>query len=113
MLNSDKIALKQILSEIEMGYEIVDEVDIYDFLDDEILKRALAMTFINMAEFVISLSKEIRENTTHMPWLFIVDIRDTIIHNYQTFKMQVLYNIVKVEFTALKFELEKILEMDS
>ncbi len=44
MQHRDKILLKKIVSEIDIGIEMMGEIGLEDFLHNEMLKRAIGMT---------------------------------------------------------------------
>lgn len=48
MRRRDEIVIKKVLSEIEIGLEMLGDTDLDAFLGDEKLKRALGMTVINI-----------------------------------------------------------------
>lgn len=48
MQRRDEIVIKKVISEIEIGLEMLGDTDLDAFLKDEKLKRALGMTVINI-----------------------------------------------------------------
>lgn len=44
MQHRDEIIIKKVISEINIGMEMLGETDLESFLKDEMLKRALGMT---------------------------------------------------------------------
>lgn len=48
MQHRDEIIIKKVISEINIGMEMLGETDLESFLKDEMLKRALGMTVINI-----------------------------------------------------------------
>jgi uncharacterized protein with HEPN domain len=80
------------------------------FLADEKLKRAVAMTVINIGELVKNISDETRAAYKQVPWKQIAGMRDIAAHKYQTLRMEDVYNTVKMDFPALQTQLSEILE---
>lgn len=52
MRRRDRITLEKIISEMDIGLQILGDISEQQFLEDEILKRALCMTVINVGELV-------------------------------------------------------------
>ena len=50
MQHRDYIAIKKIVEEMNIGLELLGNTDLEDFLGNELLKRALGMTCINVGE---------------------------------------------------------------
>ena len=47
MQHRDKIVLQKILSEIDMGKQLLGDVTLEKFLKNEMMRRAIAMTVLN------------------------------------------------------------------
>lgn len=52
MQHRDRVIIRKILSEIDIGLEIVGEEELDGFLADEKTKRAIGMTVLNVGELV-------------------------------------------------------------
>ena len=84
--------------------------DYGDFSENEILKRAICMTVINIGELIKNLSEEIRKSYPEVPWKSIAGFRDIAAHKYQTLKMKDVYVTVKEDFPSLLLNIEDILK---
>ena len=93
-MNRDKITLTKILDEISISINIMRDTSLDDFISNEILKRAVCMTVINIWELVKSLSGEFRIEYSHIPWKTIAGFRDISAHKYQTLNMGDVYKTV-------------------
>lgn len=82
-----KSLLKKVISEINIGLEMLGDTDLETFLKDEMLKRALGMTVINIGELV----------------------KNVTAHKYQTLRMEDVYTTVKEDFVTLKKLLKTIM----
>ena len=60
MQHRDKIILQKIISEIDIGVEMVGKTGLEDFLNNEMLKRAIGMTVINIGELTKNITAETR-----------------------------------------------------
>ncbi len=113
MLRRDYIVLKKILSEIDIADDMINNVDLDTFLNDEMLKRAVGMTVINIGELVKNISEETRLKYKHVQWKAIAGMRDIAAHKYQTLRMEDVYYTVVMDFPALKENLLKILAAEN
>ena len=112
MQRRDKTALKKIISEINITFEILGDTVLEEFLKNELIKRATAMTAINIGELVKNLTPELRLENNDVEWKKIAGLRDIAAHKYATLDMEQVYFIVKKDFPELKAQIEKILVAD-
>ena len=101
MRRSDRIILTKIQREIIIGVEMLSDMKIEEFLQNEMLKRALSMTVINIGELVKNISDELRKEQSDIPWKAIAGMRDIAAHKYQTLRMEDVYLTIKNDFPKL------------
>ena len=109
MQHRDKIVLQKIISEIEIGQQMLGNTTLDDFLCDEMLKRAVGMTVINIGELIKNISDEMRTAHPEVPWKAAAGLRDLAAHKYQTLRMEDVYITAKTDFPNLKLQLKDIL----
>ena len=109
MQHRDKIVLQKVIAEIDIGVSMLGNYSLDEFLENEMLKRALGMTTINIGELIKNVTPELRNANTSVPWRAIAGMRDITAHKYQTLRLEDVYNTVQVEFPSLKKALEEIL----
>ena len=109
MQHRDKIIIGKIISEINTGTQILGETTLEEFLNNEILKRAVSMTVINIGELTKNISMETRTEHSQIPWKAVAGMRDLAAHKYQTLRMEDIYHTAKEDFPQLKEMLNKIL----
>ena len=109
MQRRDKIVLQKILSEIDMGMHLLGATTLNEFLQNEMLKRAIAMTVINIGELVKNITTEMRAVYPDIPWKQVAGFRDITAHKYQTLRMEDVYQAIVEDFPALKKQLHDIL----
>lgn len=109
MQHRDMILLQKIISELDIGTELLGNVTLDEFLDNELLKRALGMTTINVGELIKNVTVDLRKEHPEVPWKAIAGMRDITAHKYQTLRMEDVYNTIQQEFPVLKHQLEDIL----
>lgn len=108
MQHRDRVIITKIISEIEIGLDMLGESSLESFLADEKLKRAVGMTVINIGELVKGITQETRKEFPQIPWRAIAGMRDMAAHKYQTLRMEDVYQTAKNDFAVLKDQLEKI-----
>ena len=80
-----------------------------DFLKNEILKRPVCMTVINIGELVKGLSNESRLQYAKIPWKQIAGFRDIAAHKYAALNMKDVYTTVINDLPELKKDISDIL----
>ncbi len=109
MQHRDEIIIGKIISEINTGTQILGETTLEEFLNNEILKRAVSMTVINIGELTKNISMETRTAHSQIPWKAVAGMRDLAAHKYQTLRMEDVYHTAKEDFPQLKEMLNRIL----
>ena len=112
MRRRDRITLEKMISEMDIGIQILGEKTLEEFVSDEVLKRALSMTVINVGELVKVVTDELRSVNRDFPWKAVAGMRDVTAHRYQTLRMEDVYMTVHDEYPVLKKQLQDILEQD-
>ena len=110
MQHRDFVILSKVLDELQIAVRMMANADFESFNRDEMLKRAVCMTVINIGELVKNLSDDMRTEYKHIPWKSIAGFRDIAAHKYQTLRMQDVYLTVTKDFPALQEEIKKIME---
>ena len=109
----DKTILKKICSEIDVATKILGNTSLENFLTNETVKRAVAMTTINVGELVKSLTSELKDANNHVEWKKAAALRNVAAHKYESLKMDLVYVVVTRDFPKLKSQIKKILEADT
>ena len=109
MQHRDKVILQKIISEIDVGVQMLGENSLEAFLQNEILKRAIGMTVINIGELIKNVTDEMRDLHPEVPWRQVAGFRDITAHKYQTLRMEDVYQVVEEDFPVLKEQINVIL----
>lgn len=109
MQRRDSIIINKIIEEINIGYGMIENVSLEAFLEDEILKRAVAMSIINVGELIKNITDETRKEYPLIPWREAAGMRDIAAHKYQTLRMEDVYNTMKTDMQQLREQLLKLL----
>ena len=110
MQHRDKTILLKVNDELSIALKMLSTCDFEEFSKNEILKRAICMTVINIGELIKNLSEDIRKEYPQIPWKSIAGFRDIAAHKYQKLKMKDVYITVKEDFPVLKRNIEDILK---
>lgn len=110
MQHRDKIIFEKVISEIEIALEMMKGRSKHDFLENEMLKRAIGMTAINIGELIKNVTPEMRAEHPEIPWKAVAGMRDITAHKYGTLRMEEVFDTVVHDFPALKDALQRIQE---
>ena len=114
MQRRDYVVIKKIIKEMRIGVSLLADASENDFLDNEMLKRALGMTCINVGELVKVITDDTRIKYKNFPWKAVAGMRDITAHRYQTLRMEDVYMTVHDEYPKLIETLQGIVdEVDS
>lgn len=102
MNRRDMQILQKVIQEIDVAEELIKGKSLEDFIDSELLKRAICMTVINIGELIKNVTSETRQKNKHVPWKAAAGFRDITAHKYQTLKMEDVYQTVIYDFPELR-----------
>lgn len=108
MVHRDEVILKKVLDEICVAQSMMGDCAYSEFAGNEMLKRAVCMTVINIGELVKNLSEDCRKDNPTIPWKAVAGFRDIAAHKYQTLKMEDVYETVKSDFPVLYHQIEAL-----
>ena len=109
MNRRDGIILQKVLSEVNIAAGMMKGCSLTEFLDNEMLKRAVCMTVINVGELVKNLTEECRLLHPEVAWKEIAGFRDIAAHKYQTLRMEDVYETAVTDFPDLQQKITRIL----
>ena len=109
MNHRDAQILQKIIREIDIALEMVHGKSLEEFKNNEMLKRAVCMTVINIGELIKNVTVETRLSNQQVPWKAAAGFRDIAAHKYQTLKMEDVYQTVTGDFIELRKLLTAIL----
>lgn len=76
MGHRDEVVLKKVLDEICVAQSMMGECAYPEFAGNEMLKRAVCMTVINIGGLVKNLSENCQKGNPPMPWKAVAGFRD-------------------------------------
>ena len=110
MNERDANLLLYIRDEAEILLEMIDGYDFHDFLSDEVMKRAVSMTLINIGESVKKLSEGFKREKREIEWREIADLRNMAAHNYDGLHMGWVFGNVTEDIPKLLEQVKGILK---
>lgn len=112
---SDKniAVLEKVLEEMTIAQSLMSGYNMDSFLEDEMVKRAVCMTVINVGELIKNLDMDFRAANPEVPWRDMAGFRDIAAHKYQTLRMEDVYVTVADEFAAIAEDIQKICDAAS
>ncbi len=113
MERRDETVLRKVLSELAIAQSMMGDRSFETFDQDEMLKRAVCMTVINIGELVKNLSEECRRSEPSVPWKAVAGFRDIAAHKYQTLRMDDVYHTVTDDFSSLSEKIEGMLRRET
>lgn len=112
MKNRNLQVVEKIMSEAHIALSFLSHCGFDAFSNDEMLKRAVCMTVINIGELVKNLDDEFRAQYCNVPRKDIAGFRDIAAHKYQTLRMEDVYATVTDDFPELINLLQEIADQE-
>jgi uncharacterized protein with HEPN domain len=109
MSERDYSVLKFISKEMHNASQFLDGVTLEYFLNDEVKKRAVAMTLVYIGTVINRLSNDLRDENPTIPWKNLADFGNSIADSFRTSNMEDVWKISKNEFPQYKIYIDEIL----
>ncbi len=101
--------LQHILDEADFILQKSDQLEKSNFLQDEVLKRAVVRSLEIIGEATKKLPDDLKVKHTHIEWRAIAGTRDKLIHDYFGIDYDIVWDIVSNEIPELRNHIFKIL----
>ncbi|MCL2059757.1 MAG: DUF86 domain-containing protein [Oscillospiraceae bacterium] len=101
----DKRILYKIRVEARHITDFIRDMDFDTFKQNEITKRAVAMTIANIGELVRALSDSVKTQYNDIPWAAIRQTRNVISHDYEAVNFETIW---QTAFDDIPILIEKI-----
>ena len=109
MDRKDRLCLEKIINEINTLELLLRDYTSEKFLEDEMAKRAVSMTLLNIGEISTLLSKEFISSTSNIPWPLIRGLRNRAAHGYHSLRMKDIWTTIQRDIPKLKQQLKELL----
>ena len=104
----DDAYLYDILESARTAIEYMRGKDWDSFSEDILLQDAVVRRLEIIGEAAGRVSSETQEKYSHLPWLAMKGTRNKVIHEYDSIRLDIVWDIVHKDLPDLVKELEKI-----
>ena len=105
-----KLFLEDILESMSLIEEYVKGMSFDDFKEDRKTIDAVVRNFEIIGEAAKNIPENIRNNYKNIDWIGIIGLRNRISHEYFGVDFSIIWNIVELELSVLKKEIQNIQE---
>ena len=112
MNERDENILLNIKDEAEILLEMTAGKELQDFLTNEMMKRAVSMSLINIGEYVKKLSGDLKQAHLDVRWESITNLRNIAAHNYEGLRMGWIWKNVTDDVPKLLEQVKNILDVE-
>ena len=109
MNRRDGIILQKVLSEVNIAAGMMKGCSLAEFLDNEMLKRAVCEREVEELFALTKRAEECRLSHPEVAWKEIAGFRDIAAHKYQTLRMDDVYETAVTDFPDLQQKIMRIL----
>lgn len=103
-----KYYVDKIIKDIEFCITKLEKKAPDEFDEDEVLSSAISFKFIQISENVKKLPDSIYKMYPTIPWVKISGLRNRIVHDYGSVKLNIIYDTVKEDLPKLVSSLKEI-----
>lgn len=104
----DQQLLKKAILECEDIVRYTCNIEQHIFLSNDLLQKAIAMSLLNLGEYVNKFSDEVLTLSSDIPWKKIIGLRNIVAHGYGELKMELVWNLTQNEIPLLAQKLHSI-----
>lgn len=107
MKKDNSIYIEHIINALQQINIYVDGMSEDDFLANRMVQDAVIRQFEIIGEATKRITKEYREQYTHIPWQDMAGMRDKLIHDYIDVDLWVVYRTAKQDVPELLSQITK------
>ena len=103
--------LKHILDEcIFIQETITPDISFNEFLDDEVLKRAIVRSLEIIGEATKKIPADIKYKWKEIEWKNMAGMRDKLIHDYFGINYNIVWDVIKNKIPELSLQIDKVIK---
>ena len=110
-IKDDKYRIDRILKDINFVIDILNDLSLKEFEENEVVCDSVCFRFIQMSENASKISKVFIEKYKDIPIYQLKGIRNRIVHDYGNVDMSIVYNTVKCDLRIFREKLTNVLEL--
>jgi uncharacterized protein with HEPN domain len=110
MDHRNKITLEKMVDESDFIATSIKDIDVESFIADEILKRAVTMSLINIGELTNALTEDFRAENPDIKWNLLRRTRDKVAHHYIDLDPRITWQTVTESVPELRTQLLELLK---
>lgn len=107
-MNRDRVALSQILERVERALEFAGK-DEEKFMKSPMIQDAVIRQLEVIGEATKRVSPATRALSSDVPWKGMAGFKDVVIHQYDSVKLERVWQIVRVELPGVAARVRKVL----
>ncbi len=108
-MKDDKVYIKHILDEANFLIEEAGKLDFESFVQDEVLKRAVARSLEIIGKAAKNVSENFRTKHQEIGWKELAGLRDKLIHHYFGINWERVWDVLINIVPGLKKQAESLL----
>ena len=110
MSRSNLEYFNHILTELSFIRKSSEDINLEQFLLDEVLKRAFTRSLEIIGEAAKAVPDEVRTKYPQIEWRAMAGMRDKLIHHYFGVDYELVWDIAKNRADELIFQIEEIID---
>lgn len=105
--HDDSVTIQQMLDHAREAIAMIDGKERADLAAERMLELALIRLVEIVGEAASRVSLEGKQQLPSIPWREVIDMRNRLIHGYDSVDLAVLWDTIEIDLPSLLSELEK------
>ncbi len=107
-MSRDSSYISDLIESAELIMEYISNISYENYYSNSILQDAIIRRLTIIGEVVNRLSDELKDNNPNIPWAKIKGFRNILVHEYNTFDYDLVWNTVNKDIPELITKIKKI-----
>lgn len=108
-IKDDKYYLEKVVKDIKYLLRVTKDVSKTELEENETLLDSVMFRFIQISENIKRLTKELKNDNPHIPWVLVIGLRNRIVHEYGKVDITVIYDVLKENLNELYKDLKELI----
>jgi uncharacterized protein with HEPN domain len=110
MSKDDRVRVLHAMEAAQKAVSFLDGREREDVDTDEMLSLAVVRLLEIVGEAASQITQEFRRQHADVPWRYMTELRNRLIHGYFDINLDVVWDTVNTDFPPMIAELERVLE---